>query len=96
MAKPAGTVQELVSYWPPELQRHSQIGRVHRKPFKKEISNWWYQEGGEEYGYINNQQPLDDRRDLRKGHPHLRCIAELRPKICLSVVSVVKAHILDS
>lgn len=92
MAKPAGTVQELVSYYSPKLQRGTQAGRIHRKPGKKELAERSYNERCGKNYQINNQQLFDHWCNLRETHPHLRSIAELRPKVCLSVISIVKAH----
>jgi hypothetical protein len=88
MAEPIDTVQELVSHEPPELQRHPQCSGIHGEPLEEEVCERRYQEGQNEHCYVDNEQPLDDRRKLRKDHSHLRSMSE----ICLSVISIVNAH----
>ena len=92
MAEPVDTVQELVSYEPPELQRHPQRSGIHGEPLEEEVCERRYQEGQNEHCHVDNQQQFDRRRELRKDHSHLRSIAELRAKIFLSVISVVNSH----
>ena len=92
MAESADTVQELVSYEPPDLQRHPQRSGIHGEPFEEEVCERRYQEGQNEHCCVDNEQPLDDRCKTRKEHPHLRSIAELRLRICPSIISIVKAH----
>jgi len=86
------TMQKLVCYKSPQLHRYRQRNRIKRKPFHQH--SLCPQNLHEKHREIDDEQPFDHRCNLRKGHPHLWSIVKLRPKVCLCVISIVKAHIL--
>ena len=92
MPNRVGVMQKLVGYQSPELQSPRQWSSIKLKPFINKNSKGFYDYCCKEYCYINNQQPFDNRRKFRKCHPHLWSITELRLKIVLCVISIVKTH----
>jgi len=85
-------VEELEGYQPPKLQRAGQRSGVEAEPAVDEIAKRPDSCGGEEYRYVDNQQPLDDGRKLGQGEPKLGGVAVLGLEVFLRIISIVDAH----
>jgi hypothetical protein len=84
-------VQKLIAYQPPELKISPKRRGINTEPLINKAAQRLYNDTQQKYPDIQQQKPLNDRRQLRQPELHLRSVGLLltvRPVI----VPVVNTH----